>query len=123
MHFLRVLLPIALLLVEAVNGVELAGVEKRTNKAPQKSLTITKVVQILKCKHAQKWCSDYLGYSVKTTTTTTTKIKIVTTRPLKSKTTTITKCLDTTTIVYDTAYEYVGSVSTITEYQETYTDV
>ncbi|EPS42600.1 hypothetical protein H072_3409 [Dactylellina haptotyla CBS 200.50] len=124
MRFVLPALSTFLLLADIVTASAIAAVERENEKRtykPVKILTISKIVEILKCSKADKFCSSWLHYSSKTKTTT--KTKTVTKTTTKKKTVTVTDCITTEPYVYDTTTLFIGPVTTITELDVTSTAV
>ncbi|KAK6353509.1 hypothetical protein TWF696_005472 [Orbilia brochopaga] len=126
MRFFGTLATCALLLADVVSSSALAVVE-RSNRGPPikyQKLTITKIVELLKCHHGQGFCSAYLHWT-KSPTVTRYRLKTVWKRAPATRTSTVTEtaCTETDPYTYDTTTLFVGPATTITELEVTSTAV
>ncbi|KAJ6264045.1 hypothetical protein Dda_0185 [Drechslerella dactyloides] len=87
-------------------------------------LTVTKIVEMLKCHQGQKFCSTYLRWT-KSPTVTRTKTKTRWRKATTTRTTTVTEtaCVSTDPYTYDTTTLFIGPATTITELEVTSTPV
>ncbi|KAF3916926.1 hypothetical protein ABW21_db0206591 [Orbilia brochopaga] len=111
----------ALLLADLASA---SAVVERSTPIKYHKLTITKIVEILKCHHGQPFCSTYLHWT-KSPTVTRTKVKTVWKTPLTVPTSTVTEtaCVETDLFTYDTTTLFVGPATTLTELDVTATSV
>ncbi|KAF3156113.1 hypothetical protein EYR41_007439 [Orbilia oligospora] len=120
--FLSTILPLFLFLLSFADANAVPGAPKRSNYS--KTLTVTKILQLLKCHRASAslFCSTYLHYNERTTRTiikTTRKTRNIgtTTTITKTITKSVVDCTVTEPYFYDTTTLFVGPASTLTELQ------
>ncbi|KAF3169932.1 hypothetical protein TWF106_003574 [Orbilia oligospora] len=126
--FLSTILPLFLFLLSFANANAVPGAPKRSNYS--KTLTVTKILQLLKCHRASAslFCSTYLHYNDRTTRTitkTTRKTRNIgtTTTITKTITKSVVDCTVTEPYFYDTTTLFVGPASTLTELQVVSTSI